>query len=73
MDSQLIGMISAQVAQIAGEDRSAYVRRALRYGQHYLLPERAQMLRTVTQVHVTEICLGFGKRRKHSARERERL
>lgn len=59
-------MESAQVAQTAGEKRSAYVRRPLRYGQHNLLPERAQMLRTVTEVQVTEICLGFGKRRKHS-------
>lgn len=74
MYSQLIGMKSAEVAQTAGEKRSAYVRRPLRYGQHNLLPERAQMLRTVTEVQVTEICLGFGKRRKHpvSVKEKER-
>lgn len=71
MYSQLIGVISAEVAQTAGKARSAYVRRALRYGLHNPLPESAQMLRTVTEVQVTEICLGFGKRRKHSVREGE--
>lgn len=66
MYSQLIGMISAQVAQTAGKWWGAYVRRSLRYGHNNLLPERAQMLRTVPEVQVTEIGLGFGKCRKHS-------
>lgn len=65
-------MKSAEVAQTAGEKRSAYVRRSLRYGQHDLLPQRAQMLRTVTEVQVTKVGLGFGERCKHSLREREK-
>lgn len=68
MYPQLIGMISAEVAQTGGKKWSAYVHRALCYGLHDLLPKRTQMFRTMTEVQVTEICLGFGKRRKHPER-----
>lgn len=65
MYSELVGVKSAEIAEVGGELGSADVPGAFSYGPHYTLPNGAQRLRARAEVQMCEIRLSLRKCRKH--------